>query len=532
MEPYMLEKLSRYSFFAFVALLPLQTVLFLREPFINESKWQYGTIGLHGTNILLAIALLSFLMKRFWPVCFTATENFWYTYFRCGAKRKSMAVSLDFRALKRNICVKNFHRWKTNRSEYCPELLYLCMILLASFSLLWAQDVWLALYTFCKLVLAFGLFVLVRSLRAKDIRTIFLLLLSVAFLESLLGVGQFLTQASFASKWLGMSGYESWQAGVSVLKNDSGRWLRAYGTFPHPNIFGSYVGAILLLLLGYFSLRKGRIMERWSRRSSWMLSVSLINVLSLGLLLSFSRSAWLGFGVGVCTLAFVVFLQKDLGVKKWFFKIALVLVVGGAIFTGMLHEVIFPRFDGAIIQREASVIDRAVLTYQALEIIREHPWLGVGAGNYTLAVMQKYPNIPVWDAQPVHNIFLLIWAELGIFGLLLFVGFLFSVFWKGFKDIQTLSLRPVQEQSCTLFRLLGCFLKTKHADKVTNPVLQEASGSRVEPGMTHIKENTIFFIAFLSLVPSLFLDHFLWDSHFGILFFFFVVAKTLKSRGR
>jgi O-antigen ligase len=92
--------------------------------------------------------------------------------------------------------------------------------------------------------------------------------------------------------------------------------------------------------------------------------------------------------------------------------------------------------------------------------------------------------MPVWDAQPVHNVLLLTWAELGIFGVLAFVGFLSIVLFNGWKSLR-----------------------------------QESQ-----------KENAIFFIAFLSVVPSLLLDHFLWDSHFGILFFFLLVGLSLRDK--
>lgn len=43
----------RYSFVFFVLLLPLQTVYLLREPMIGGEKWQYGTIGVYATDLLI-----------------------------------------------------------------------------------------------------------------------------------------------------------------------------------------------------------------------------------------------------------------------------------------------------------------------------------------------------------------------------------------------------------------------------------------------------------------------------------------------
>ena len=56
---------------------------------------------------------------------------------------------------------------------------------------------------------------------------------------------------------------------------------------------------------------------------------------------------------------------------------------------------------------------------KAKEIIKDNWLIGVGIGNYTFALRAKYPEIKVWELQPVHNTYLLILAELGV------VGFLF-----------------------------------------------------------------------------------------------------------
>ncbi len=41
----------------FFFLLPLQTVYLLREPMIGGEKWQYGTLGIYVTDILLVLIL-------------------------------------------------------------------------------------------------------------------------------------------------------------------------------------------------------------------------------------------------------------------------------------------------------------------------------------------------------------------------------------------------------------------------------------------------------------------------------------------
>ena len=56
-----------------------------------------------------------------------------------------------------------------------------------------------------------------------------------------------------------------------------------------------------------------------------------------------------------------------------------------------------------------------------------HPFLGLGAGQFVLSLFQTY-TVEFWKLQPVHNVFLLVLNELGLFILTGFVVFLFKLF--------------------------------------------------------------------------------------------------------
>jgi O-antigen ligase len=172
-----------------------------------------------------------------------------------------------------------------------------------------------------------------------------------------------------------------------------------------------------------------------------------------------------------------------------------VLGMAGVVFVGILHEQVFPRFDMATIEHEGSVSDRIVSLEDAWTLINEHPFIGVGAGNSTAAVVKgdergikgEMSLRPVWSIQPAHNVFILILSELGLVGLVLFVAF------PGFQLYQGLTLRPLPRSD----------LDTKRS--------------------------TIFGIAFLTLIPSLLLDHWLWASHFGLLFLFLLLGLASRK---
>jgi O-antigen ligase len=73
--------------------------------------------------------------------------------------------------------------------------------------------------------------------------------------------------------------------------------------------------------------------------------------------------------------------------------------------------------------------ERLVYLIVSCETIINNPIIGVGIGNF-VSEMQKYSPVFLtdWQYQPVHNVFLLIWSELGIVGLVLFILFLWKIF--------------------------------------------------------------------------------------------------------
>ena len=62
-------------------------------------------------------------------------------------------------------------------------------------------------------------------------------------------------------------------------------------------------------------------------------------------------------------------------------------------------------------------------------LIKNNPIFGVGIGNFIIEISYLLTGYPVWMAEPVHNLFILVLVEIGIFGLLSFISFLYFI-WK------------------------------------------------------------------------------------------------------
>ena len=449
-------------------LLPFQTVYLLREPMIGGEKWQYGTLGIYATDILLVLILGWYGVRYF--VCRRSRQG------TGGRKHQLVRLTGTQKQLflmpfaSEQIAKKKFvftFQYSLDYFLLKSSALFSGFIFWAGLSILWAPDRVLAGYFFVKLLLAAGVFLLSCSFGKRETGLLTTAFFAGAVLVSVIGIGQFLSQNTLVSSWLGMSGHEAWQAGTSVLKNESGRWLRAYGTFPHPNMLGGYLGVVLVLGIGYLPQSALSIKKRLFFEGGSI-------IVLLGLLLTFSRTAWLGILLGITLVGFHVWRGGQLRVRKRFLQVFFMLGLAGFVFGSVLWEQIFPRFDTVTVEREGSVSERITAFRDAWMLIGKYPLIGVGAGNFTAQLMKENPGRPIWEIQPAHDVLLLIWVELGVIGLALFVGSVVS-----FVSSKSLFFSP---QS----------------------------------------------IGLVALLPSFFWDHWLWTSHFGILFFAFLFGYAMK----
>lgn len=256
----------------------------------------------------------------------------------------------------------------------------------------------LAVYTALRWLLALGVYLALGRGDGPVEKWIEVFVIGLG-LQALIGTGQVLAQGP-----LGVPGelaLAPHRPGAAILTVGGRQWLRAYGLTFHPNVLGGYLAVGLLVSLPL-------LVRRWMRPLWWLLG--------LGLLLSFSRSAWLATGVVLPPLTGWLAwqrpeLRRPLAITLG--SAALILLLA----TGMLADQLISRLRPAATATESrSLSERGELIGLALELVAERPLMGVGAGNFPLAVRHAgMPDRPV-NPQPVHNVLLLLASEVGLLG--------------------------------------------------------------------------------------------------------------------
>jgi hypothetical protein len=234
----------------------------------------------------------------------------------------------------------------------------------------------------------------------------------------IVGWYQVLSGTSFASSLLGVAQKDAATLGVSVIETVSGRLLRAHGTFPHPNIFGGYiaVGVVLLVWL-----------TRFVKRRSELVGVLVATVvLGSTLIVTFSRSAWLGLSFGLLLFIGLMYWKKWIPSKQAIGIMALGMISVLAT-VGAFHQEVLARFTPSLPLETISIEERATQYQQFGSVFLNAPFFGSGPNAYTFTLAQRDPGKSVWEYQPIHNVFLLILGELGVIGFVLFVYLLFTV---------------------------------------------------------------------------------------------------------
>jgi O-antigen ligase len=213
------------------------------------------------------------------------------------------------------------------------------------------------------------------------------------------------------------------------------------GTFGHPNVLGTYASYYMMFFVSC-------AMAKYKMKESIMFSALAIFVIFL----SGSRSALLAvfFGVLMLVVFYVLRRYSVLNPKIFLWGVVPTVVIIGLLF---FFTPLSDMFSDTSNLDEMSTA-RLMHYYCATEIIKAHPWLGVGLNSHLKFLLaDKTIDInAVFGAEywmpedfmftnPIHNVWLSLLAELGIVGftpIVVYVVNFFRTFKKKIKNSQSI----------------------------------------------------------------------------------------------
>ncbi|MCB9803180.1 O-antigen ligase family protein [Candidatus Nomurabacteria bacterium] len=380
-----MSKFYKILFFLLILILPFQTRWIFFDHLLNQQVWEYGRLSLY-LSMLFLFLLSSFYFKDFVS---KFKKNFW--------KNKKLVSFL---------------------------LLLIYLLFISIFSPL--PDVSFYLISF---LLGAALFW--QVLQRTEKKLIYTSLIFSGVVQSVLAILQTLQQTVFANKFLGIAEHLPETLGTSVVEFGLDRILRAYGSFPHPNILGGFL--VLSVLAGIwwwiFIYHQAKEVSWRGPKMKFLLLKLLLVLVSLlliifALLLTFSRSAILALVLALVFILIKAWRQK----QRLKFQVAAKAIILFLILVWQV-SILFPgvwtaRFLGTERLEQKSINERISSVSQIDWRNYSELFFGQGLGLNTYRYLNS-EQAP-YEVQPIHNFFLLVLAEIGVLGFLL----LFNLAWQ------------------------------------------------------------------------------------------------------
>ncbi|HZS06240.1 MAG TPA: O-antigen ligase family protein [Blastocatellia bacterium] len=269
--------------------------------------------------------------------------------------------------------------------------------------------------------------------------------IGLAFVIAIIGIGQ-----SYIGKAL-------WQRGT-------------FGPFVNRNHFAGF----LEMGLG---MAAGLVAGRGVKRERLAIYGCVIIVLLAGLVVSASRGGMLAFVASAFLLAMIALPRREEQIERRWQKLlraAAAVVLFFCIITGVMllagPEDLLNNFASISVaqgtetagtfRQAGELYSRRDIWGATLQMIRDHPFAGVGLGAFPLAYTRYDPSSGSMRVEQAHNDYLQIVADTGITGGLIALAFIVLLFVRGFAAART---RDPRRRAVVIGALTACFAIAVHS---------------------------------------------------------------------
>lgn len=238
------------------------------------------------------------------------------------------------------------------------------------------------------------------NFKKSDLSDLILVLSVSSIIVSFIALAEFLKQGSLGGifYFLGERNFDFSTIGIATFNFNGGKLLRPYSTFPHPNILSFF------LLFSFIITSLGFTFKNFNRKTFIVLASLVLS--SFVIFISFSR---LTIFLYVIFLIILIHRSRFVYLLFTFFGLFILLFSNRFLGTGLIKD----------------FGDREEIAKTTFEIIQKNPLFGTGLNNYFIYEEQLQKQISSTFLQPVHNIYLLLVAEVGILGTSAVLVFIF-----------------------------------------------------------------------------------------------------------
>lgn len=317
------------------------------------------------------------------------------------------------------------------RNSHFWQFFLVLLIYLVFTSLFIATNPQTALYKLFKIIEYVYLAGFIIRLKPKLLPSVLSLSVGVYY-SSVLAIWQFLTQSSIGGLlwWLGERSFNLSTPGIAKTTINGAEILRPYATFPHPNVLGGFLAVVLPIILAVLIYRRELITHKL------YLYLNLTLVLGLfALVFTFSRAAWMVsmFGFVLVFLANPKIIGRIAHRKNTLLSIFYLIL-----FLSVLTPFILP-------QTVDSFKERASFISTAVEMIKYQPVFGYGLNNFIVHFHEfVLPTAGIYIFQPLHNIYLLIFLETGLWGFIVALILISKLYLRSVKSDYLIFIGVVQ----------------------------------------------------------------------------------------
>lgn len=299
-----------------------------------------------------------------------------------------------------------------------------------------------------------GVFELLKILQG----ILFLFLATTVLVDSRNGIAVLVKAISLMA--IGLAGIGICQYYLIAFNSIPGNYL-VYATMANKNLFASF----LLLAVPFVLYGVLEFSGCWNATSR--LALTLI---TFCLFIAHTRAVWLAvLATSAAAIVFLILKRQSikisLEVKAYYrkrFALAGLLVVASVLIAAFLHPqhaASDARVAYAFNRPASSIDERLVLWSKTLRMVKDHPLLGVGLGNWKI-VMPRYglegtrAEQGLIHFQQPHNEYLTVLSEAGPFALLAFLGTFSIAFLYAYK-IVTHHEAPARDRLVAVLMLCG-----------------------------------------------------------------------------